>query len=297
MLKRGTGAKESPYDIRTFSHPVKAYPKASGGVKYDTADIHDQGLVGICTAISIVQNASKALGKKFSADFQYLIQKKYVDKDWEEGSAIISALKAAKGVEDKDGNFLYGGFLPEENWKFTISDDRNLTYDEYIKKLQAIPESEIQKLFAISKNYRLKAYASVPVNRDAMAQAIDSSVSGVITRYSIGQEWWTNKAGKTTWDKNAIEPLRPPAKIISGHAVIDTNFAGNSFRIANSWSPQWADGGTAYRIQDEYAPTECWSVFYYDVPPEIQKQMDNRASIIGQILDYIQKIINLLINL
>ena len=69
MNHHGTGAHESKKDIRTFAY--KAVPGAQrGGKRYDSDDIEDQYTVGICTAISLTQNARKALGIQFSADFQ-----------------------------------------------------------------------------------------------------------------------------------------------------------------------------------------------------------------------------------
>jgi hypothetical protein len=70
-----TGAKPSPYDIRTFAYVPSGIP-VSGGTRYTPKDIEHQHKVGICTAISTTQNARKALGKKFSSEFQYLMQKK-----------------------------------------------------------------------------------------------------------------------------------------------------------------------------------------------------------------------------
>lgn len=291
-----TGALKSKFDIRTFSAPTKEYPNIKGGERYLPEDIENQHNVGICTAISLTQNAKKATGIKYSADFQYLIQKKYVDGNWYEGSSILSALKAARGKEDSNGNFLYGGLLPADKWTFTTEDDRRLPYSEYIKKLQAIPEIEIRKLFWISKNYRIRAYASVPVSRDAMAKAIDESKSGILSRYDIGKEWWTDLMGNISWSKYDLQPLRAPKTIISGHAVTDSNYNGNSFRVANSWGKEWAEGGTAYRYKS-YSPTECWLVYYEDVPKEIEDKVKERETLKGQILDLLQKVLELLLRL
>jgi hypothetical protein len=284
-MEKGTGAFESRYDIRTFSFPTRSYTNVVGGMKYEPGDIEDQSRVGICTAISLTQNAAKATGIKYSADFQYLLQKLYVDKNWTEGSSILSALKVAKKY----------GLLPEKYWTHTVQSDRDLNYEYYIEKLKVMPESELQRLLLISNGYKIKAYASVPVNRDDMAQAINESKAGILTRYDVGQDWWSDSIGNVSWKKEAIEPLRPSKKIISGHAVTDTNYRGNSFRIANSWGKEWADGGTAYRYQTGYAPTECWAIFYNtETPIEIKKQLENRNKILGQILDLVQKVLDLL---
>jgi hypothetical protein len=272
-MEYSTGAEKSKYDIRTFSYvPTKA--NLIGGTKYLPEDIENQFRVGICTAIGLTQNARKALGIKFSADFQYLLQKKFLDKNWIEGSSIFSALSVAKNY----------GLLPEDKWTFTTEQDRLLSYGQYIKKLQAISDADIQKLLDIAKDYKISAYAQVPVNRDMIANAIDESKAGILCRFEVGTEWWTQP----------VEPIRPPAQVISGHAVTECNYSGNSGRIANSWGKDWADGGTAYFLMNNYKPTEAWIPYYAELPKPIEDQKQKRATIIGQIMDYLQKIIALL---
>jgi hypothetical protein len=270
--KYATGAEESPYDVRTFAYVPSGVP-VSGGARYTAKDIEDQHRVGICTAISTTQNARKALKKKFSADFQYLMQKKFRDQNWNEGSSLSSALWVAHKI----------GLLPEEHWTFTTEADRKLSYAKYIKKLQAVPEKEIERLKTIASKYKILAYSKVPVDRDLMAQAINESASGLLTRYALGKEWWTDP----------VEPLRPPKTVISGHAVTDSNYNGTSFRVANTWGTDWADKGTAYRLQKDYAPTECWLPHYKIVPEVVQKQLDSRTELQGKILNALQEIIRL----
>lgn len=285
-----TGAFASPYDIRTFSYPTKAYDKVAGGKRYDAADIEDQSKVGICTAIHLTQNARKATGIKFSADFQYLLQKKFHDANlpigWQEGSSIFAAVKIGQTY----------GFLPAEHWTFTTQADRDGSYENYIAKLKAVPEAEVTRLLKIASKYKLKAYASVPVDRDSMAKAIDESKAGILVRFNVGREWWTDAQGNVTWDAKHIQPLRKPKTIVSGHAIIESNYDGGSFRVANTWGPEWADKGTAYHLLKDYAPTEAWSVWYWDteIPKEIEDQKENRKKIIGQIMDLLQQVLKLL---
>lgn len=271
-MKYATGANESPYDIRTFAYVPSGIPKA-GGKRYLPKDIEHQHKVGICTAISTTQNARKALGKKFSAEFQYLMQKKFFDKNWNEGSSLSSALKVAQKI----------GFLPEVYWTFTTEADRFLSYDKYIKKLQAVSDADIERLRLYAAKYKITAYASVPVDRDMMAQAINESDAGLLTRYAIGNEWWTGK----------VEPLRAPKVVVSGHAVTDSNYDGDSFRVANQWGTDWADKGTAYRIHKDYRPTEAWIVHYGKAPEVVEKQLADRKKILGSILNGLQEIIKL----
>lgn len=270
MNKYGTGAEESPYDLRTFAYAPSGVRK-KGGSKYKPTDIEDQHRVGICTAISTTQNARKALGKKFSADFQYLLQKKFIDGNWNEGSSLSSALKVASKF----------GFLLEKDWKFTTESDRKLPYDKYITKLRAIPDAEIDKLLILSAKNKIMAYASVPVDRDMMAEAINESKSGILVRFGMGNEWY----------RAPIEPLRKPIKQLSGHAITECNYDGGSFRVANTWGSDWADGGTAYHILSDYAPTEAWMVYYNETPNDIIVQMENRKNVLGKIENLLQKVV------
>lgn len=275
------GAQDSPRDIRTFSYPTKAYPNIKGGKRYDPADIEDQDKVGICTAISLTQNAKKALGRAFSADFQYLIQKKYYDGNWDEGSSIFSALKAAKGI----------GLLPAEMWTYTTQEDRKLPYDLYIAKLKAVPGNDLAELILKANHNRLKAYASVPVNRDALARAIDESKSGILVRFLVSNRWFTDAEGNVTWDKDKLEPLTDGTPVLSGHAIIESNYNGGSFRVANTWSKDWCDGGTAYHILKNYRPTEAWIPYFNEVPTAIQAKLDARATTTGKIMDALHNIV------
>jgi hypothetical protein len=274
-----TGAEPSTLDVRDFKYqPDLAALTApqKGGERYQPEDIEDQHRVGICTAISLTQNARKALGIKFSADFQYLLQKKYFDKNWNEGSSARSALHVA---------YTYG-LLPEEAWTFTTIEDRKLSYSKYIAKLKAVPEKEILKLIEVAKAYKLAGYAQVPINRDLLAKAVDESRSGLIVRFVVGREWYTAP----------IEPIRYPKQIISGHLIVYSNYDGMSYRLANTWGTDWADKGTGYSLLTINPPTEAWIPYYNDLPlPDpIQKQKEELESLKGELKKLIQKIVKLL---
>lgn len=269
-FNKGTGANISPNDIRTFAYEAKP-AKQSGGKRWTPKDIQDQDRVGICTAISLTMQASKVYGVKMSADFQYLIQKKYYDKNWDEGSSAFHSLKAGKDI----------GFLPEKEWKFTKQSDRAKPYHTYIKLLQAVSDKEIEKLIKKAKKYRLKAFEYVAPDRDLMANAIDNSECGIITRYTLDSQWWTAP----------IQPLRSPKQAISGHLVTDTNYDGRSFRIANSWGTDWATKGTAYRLHHQYAPTEAWLPYFTKLPISVKAKLKKRKTVKGKVDNFLQKII------
>ena len=275
-----TGAFKSPFDLRTFGYvPTKARYVHSAGLQYPEKYIKNQFSVGTCTATSATQHAGKALDKKWSDDFQYLCQKKFIDGNWLEGSSAFSACKVMHQI----------GLLPEEEWTHTTQEDKKLPYQQYIAKLNSISEAELQRLILIANKYKIKGYSKLPdVKRDTIANAIaDNPNVGIITRYVIGSEWY----------QEPIEPLRAPKNPISGHLVNDTKVVGMSFRIANVWGKIWGDKGTAYYNYNDIRPTEAWVVYYNELPKEIQVQVESREQVIGKILAYIQQIIALLVKL
>lgn len=268
-----TGAEPSAVDIRDFTYkPDKANIK--GGSRYQPEDIQDQHRVGICTAISLTQNAKKALGIEFSADFQYLLQKKFYDKNWNEGSSARSALHIAKTY----------GMLPQNEWTHTMESDRKLSYARYIQKLQSVSDAEIERLIKIASVNKLAGYAQVPIDRDVLANAIDESAAGLIVRFVVGKEWYTAP----------IEPLRKPVSVISGHLITICNYDGMSYRVANTWGDDWADKGTAYSNLMTYQPTEAWIPYYTKLPDPIQEQKEQLKALQGQLLALLQKLVALL---
>lgn len=255
----GLGAVESEQDIRTIKHEdytTTDMPLVSGGIDYLPTDIQHQHKVGICTAISLTQNRAKANGKRYSADFQYLLQKKYLDGNWTEGSSIFNALKVGKKY----------GFLPEYLWTHTIEQDRFLSYEQYIAKLKAIDEGEINRLIALCVD-KIDGYASVDVSdTQKLAKAILDSNAGILCRYGCGQTWWTNKDGGISWQPKDINPLRKPVPYTSGHAINMSKFDYTEKPmqvLANSWGVEWCNYGNADINWSNYAPTEAWSILNF----------------------------------
>lgn len=280
---QATGAVASPFDIRTFTY--KGLDKAGQNL-YEVGEsweflefIDNQFFVGICTSEAVAMRAHKHFGIKFSADFQYLIQKKFIDGNWGEGSSGFSACK---------GGHKYG-FLPQSEWTHTTEEDRKLPYHKYIKKLQAIPDSEIMRLLNISKKYKIAAYAKVKSNTpEALASAIHETGS-VISRFVIGSEWYS-----VNMNKDREQALSFPKYPTSGHLVNITKRVGDSYRIANSFGKQWARGGTAYGLFSQYRPTEMWQVWFADVPKEITDQIEQKDKISGILKEILQRLIVLL---
>lgn len=252
MTPFGTGAHESAFDHRTWQHPLDlAAPLNTAGVVYTPKDIEHQHNVGICTGISLVQNAQKANGKKYSPDFQYLLQKKLIDPNWVEGSSIFAALKVGKTV----------GFLPRELFTWVTEEDRKLPYAQYIAKLQSIPNAEVARLSSLCVD-KLAGYAQLPVDLVSLAHGVSDSKAGILCRYEVGKEWWT-----PSWLTKDIDPLRAPQQIVSGHAIGQTYFEAEEvmFTLANTWGTDWNAQGNAHVYPSSYSCTEAW-IPYYQTP-------------------------------
>lgn len=263
---KNLGADPSPYDGRTYKHDIGtlAIPLTKGGHEYIKEDIDHQHNVGICTAISLTQNAGKALGKKFSPDFQYLLQKKYFDPNWLEGSSIFSSLRVGKKF----------GFLPIELFPYVTENDRNLPYSQYTAKLQAIPDSEIERLIGLCAD-KLAGYAQLPLDAHSVAKGILDSKSGILCRYEVGKEWWTAKDGRISWLKADIDPLLPPKQIVSGHAIGSNLFDFSvvyNIEHPNTWGTDWNDEGKGHTIHSQYPCTEAWIPYYDTVPTPLPSQ-------------------------
>ncbi len=285
----GTGGFKSSDDSRTIRHEdmqtMSGIPLITGGYDYAPSDIEMQAKVGICTAISLTQNAAKVLGKKFSADFQYLMQKKMYDGNWYEGSSILIALKV--GVKY--------GFLSAELWTATTDADRELPYQQYIAKLQAIPDIEIQRLISLCTD-KLTGYASVDVsNAQSIAKGITDSQAGILCLYSVGTEWYTAQDGRISWAASDINPIRPPHPITSGHAITASkfNFATVLDIIhPNTWSTAWCEQGLCDILWEEYKMVEAWIPYYHLTAEQTQELKDklyeSQTTLISLLKSYVQ---------
>lgn len=255
-LEMGTGAHESPYDVRTFQFSdlvTASEPLVKGGIIYTSNDILHQHKVGICTAISLVQHRQKVNGRKYSSDFQYLLQKRFYDFNLYEGSSIFHALKAGKAF----------GFLPLELWTHTTEEDRFLPYNEYISKIDALSAEEVTRLLLLCVD-KLQGYAAVDTtDPQAIAKAINNSKGGIICMYGCGNTWWTARGGNTSWNPADINPLRKPESYTSGHAIINSGFDYSEDEmqvLVNTWGSTWNKQGQADINWSGYPMKEAWAI-------------------------------------
>lgn len=277
-----TGALPSKKDKRNAQHSDLAKATTfliKGGFDYLPQDIEHQHTVGICTAISNVQQNQLIDIQKYSPDFHYLCQKKFYDKNWTEGSSLLHSLKVAKNI----------GFLPRDLFPITEK-DRYLPYREYIKKLQAIPDAEIERLKALCVN-KISGYAQVDVkDPEAIAKAILESQGGILCRYGCQSNWWQDKNGNNSWNPKDINPLRWK-KETSGHAIIMSKFdySNNRYmqRLVNTWGTLWCLQGQADIDWSTYPPTEAWIIL--DKNPMFKFTQDMKLGSRGNEVKELQK--------
>ena len=266
----GFGAEHSKKDYRTLQHADMARIIApTGGITYDPAkDLLNQRKVGICTAISLVQNVNIVKEKRYSEDFQYLLQKKFFDRNWSEGSSIFYALKA--GVKY--------GFLPIEDWVYTSEADHDLPYQQYIAKLQAIPDSEIQRLLLLCEK-PLRGYSKVDVSTaQSFATAIAGSIAGILCRYDTGETWYL-----PSWKPEDINPIKFPNPITGGHAITASYYDMTGQKMSTehpntwggivtpTWEKAWDRNGLCDILYEDYKPTEAWMPIFSSTPTIVNR--------------------------
>lgn len=184
-----------------------------------------------------------------SPRFLYALIKKE-DGNMNEGTAIRNGLKIISKT----------GICTEQTYP---SDYPDMTHAEFMDitkvPVQAFYEAEL---------YKDTSYASVPVDKDSLKQAIMSG-NGVITRVVIDSAWWC-----PTWLESDILPLKAPlTQAFGGHAIWITGFDGDRFYFRNSWGTSWGKNGDGYFDWNTYkdAITEAWTSI--DIPDHLLKQV------------------------
>jgi len=75
----------------------------------------------------------------------------------------------------------------------------------------------------------------------------------VVALVRLGDSFWTDKNGKTSWRERDILPLRPPKVIVSGHFIVLHSYDEKYIYFANSFSKDWGRKGHGY-FGENYMP-------------------------------------------
>ena len=137
--------------------------------------------------------------------------------------------------------------------ELTVPNDTNLPVLSY--RNDAILT---QAAFAEASKYKLPGFVQVPKDLVATRQGI-YLYGSVSTLLQIGDEFWT-----PSWQDAAIDPLRTPKSIVSGHEMTQVGYPSLSSPcniIENQWSEKWANEGSALMEYDKWMPfiMEQWA--------------------------------------
>lgn len=241
----GFSTPESPKDYRdiNYSELTRAVPlPASYFVDYSKIPVTMQYKRGSCVAHATakrkeaVELDDRGVLVALSPRFLYSIIKKE-DGNTTEGTAIRNGLKMLSKV----------GICLESTYP---SDYPTMSHDEFMD-YSKIPDRAFQE----AVNYKDQSYASVPLEKEAIKQAIMVG-QGVIARIIIDDQWWT-----PSWQEKDILPLRPhKTTSYGGHAVVLYGWEGDRFWGRNSWSTDWGHNGDFYFDWETYKSSlsEVW---------------------------------------
>lgn len=116
-----------------------------------------------------------------------------------------------------------------------------------------------KEAFVDALTRRSGADFTVPITVDGIMQSINyakENNGGVMILRQIGNTYWTDVNGHSTWDGKKIVPIRPTPVIESGHEEFlygyDTEPGTGRVRIywMNHWSKDWALNGLAWEYLD-----------------------------------------------
>lgn len=272
-IELGFGLKPSPKDERDYKlHEINAkigYAPATP-VSY-LSDISQlpvlmQGTqpscVGHATAAGMMWKDNGAWSWDYSPRYLYDLCKRD-DGDPNEGTFYRQALKEANS---------YGVC---DNAEFP--NDVTLPYATYVN-WNLIPANA----FSVASDRKVQTYVSV---QNLTFQSIKDAIyqNGVVLLgVEVGKEWYTSVEGIGSWVAADVLPVRPPATVISGHAILAYGFDANYIYFRNSWSTEWGNEGNGY-FGINYMPfvQEAWT--FMDLDPVVVNQVKQQE------LTWIQK--------
>lgn len=137
----------------------------------------------------------------------------------------------------------------------------NLSPDEFCfhRDIAQIPEDA----FIDAVNRRSGADVWFPSTLEGLKQAIlyaEQNNGGVMILRSIGNCYWTDANGNSTWDPKKLLPIRKPETITGGHEESATGYEDEpgtgrtKIFWLNHWSKDWADNGRAWEYADVWMP-------------------------------------------
>lgn len=139
----------------------------------------------------------------------------------------------------------------------TCPNNTLLDHETYVynRKLENVPyEAMIE-----AGKFKISGYAFSSLTEDGIKKAIyyaKTKRQGVVMLKQVGDTYWKDVNGNSTWEAGKILPLRRPSSITSGHEVFPIGYEYINGRFVvhflNSWSSAWADNGKGWFYFDEW---------------------------------------------
>jgi len=260
------GALESPVDDRDWTLASAGAPTtypSSCFIDQEFMNVTMQGQIGSCVGNTGEEIVRKIIYTLFGTQEELSFRFVY---------ALAKCLEGTPGYEQywrtvgaNDGTYpslvakiirVYG--VPLAKY---CPNDVNLSADNfcYQRKLMNIP----QEAFADALKRRSGADFAVTPSIEGIKQAINyakENNGGVMILRRMGDTYWKDKNGNTTWDKKKILPIRVPKTFVSGHEEFLYGYdeEPNTGRVRiywlNHWSKDWADNGRGWEYADEWLP-------------------------------------------
>lgn len=249
------GGHESPKDERDWT-----LASAGAPVSYPDSCFIDQTMMNV--------SHQRKIGCCVGATFEEIMRLIEIQqgKTQEELSFrfVYAVCKALDGVADEG---TYPSLAAKVIRQYGVPlakycpNDTTLDHEDFVYKrnLANIPK----EAFTDALTRRSGADLSVPVSLEGIKQAINyasKNKGGVAVLRRIGNSYWTDINGNSTWDKNSILPIRVPSSFVGGHEEMlygyDIEQGTGRTRIywLNHWSKDWADNGRGWEYADVWLP-------------------------------------------
>lgn len=168
-------------------------------------------------------------GNEYSPDYQWIDIKTFDGYALADGTDMRSIFKS---VTTPKGSLPYA-MLPEQT---TLP----LTQFSSTKRVSAAMKDEAAKHFVASY-----AFHTEPLTFNQLKALIYQN-KAVCLLIRLGDEFWTDSKGRSSWNEKDILPLRTPTKIVSGHFIVAGAYDKDYIYFANWWSEDWGRKGYGY---------------------------------------------------
>jgi hypothetical protein len=156
--------------------------------------------------------------------------------------------------------------------ELTCFSDANLPHETFVyqRKLENIPTKAMEE----AKENKIDSYGFVNVkDENAFKKAIVDG--GFVLLLQLGEEWWKNKKGVSSWKEEDILPLRAPKTVVSGHFVYVYGYDAKYIYFLNSWSTNWGKKGIGYFSYKDHKPFLIEGLTFHNVPKDKVEEVKN----------------------